>query len=581
MKLFSSPIFRVIFPSLAVLLALRLAFWLITFPNSDEAYYWLWGQHPAFSYYDHPPFHAWIQGLFTNIFGRSNFTLRLPNLISNSLLIYTYYRITRRLYGPNATHAFWLVVILVLSSPLYFLFLALAWHDHWLITLSLISAHLFITFLDGYQQNRQGSSWRLYAAAIALGLAGLCKYIAVFMALGFTATILSDKSLRPLLRDRRLYWAGAIAASTLLPILIWNYANDFQSFQFYFDRSLNSSGANGFHLNPIQPLGFLLLSILIFSPFNSWAIFQVIKRKPQSAFPSLYRKVALWIFALSTGTLTAISLLSTANYYWNILAYPLLFPLAPTVFLRNLEEVGKPEDRSQKSGDWRQKQRETTVSQPASQPKSKIQNPPTHPPIHPSTHPPIHPSTHPPSSRLLLHTQLYGLLIATILVIHYSLLPLSALFSDAGDLDTRMLFGWSQVAAKIEEKSADLRDEPLLFTTDYRSASALAYQLNNPTVMALSSRIDQFDFWYDQNQFQGKTALILGDDWHPICPELLSQFEQTSPLETISVTRFGVWIKNYYLLIGSGFNAGPDDQFPLSKNYPLTYSQDGETCLKK
>ncbi len=204
-----------------------------------------------------------------------------------------------------------------------------------------------------------------------------------------------------------------------------------------------------------------------------------------------------------------------------------------------------------------------------------------HPPIHPSTHPPIHPSTHPPSSRLLLHTQLYGLLIATILVIHYSLLPLSALFSDAGDLDTRMLFGWSQVAAKIEEKSADLRDEPLLFTTDYRSASALAYQLNNPTVMALSSRIDQFDFWYDQNQFQGKTALILGDDWHPICPELLSQFEQTSPLETISVTRFGVWIKNYYLLIGSGFNAGPDDQFPLSKNYPLTYSQDGETCLKK
>lgn len=22
---------------------------------SDEAYYWMWGQHPALSYFDHPP----------------------------------------------------------------------------------------------------------------------------------------------------------------------------------------------------------------------------------------------------------------------------------------------------------------------------------------------------------------------------------------------------------------------------------------------------------------------------------------------------------------------------------------------
>ena len=590
MKLFSSPVFRIILPSLATLLGLRLLFWLIAFPNSDEAYYWLWGQHPAFSYYDHPPLHAWIQGLFTIILGRSNFTLRLPNLISNGLFFYTYYRITRYLYGISAKHAFWLVVILILSSPLYFLFLALAWHDHWLITLSLISAHLFITFLDGYQQNRQGASWRLYAAAIALGLAGLCKYIAVFMALGFAATIISDKSLRPLLRDRRLYWAGAIAASALLPILIWNYANDFQSFRFYFDRSLNSSSANGFQLKPIEPLGFLLLSILILSPFNSWAIFQAIQRKPQSAFPSLYRKVALWVFTISTGTLTAVSLLSTANYYWNILAYLLLFPLMPTVFLNNLEGGGKTGDRRQEiedkgagkqEGQGRKRgdilhldgedgeDRENGGDQ-IQNPKSKIQNR--------LPHPPIHPSTHPPSSPLLLNTQLYGLLIATMLVIHYSLLPLSTLISDTGDLDTRMLFGWRQVANIIEAKSAELSNPPLLFTTDYRSASALAYQLNDPTVMALSSRIDQFDFWYDQEQFQGKNALILGDDWHPICPELLSQFKRTSPLETISVRRFGIWIKNYYVLIGFGFNAGHDDHFPLSKHYPLNFSQDGETC---
>ena len=586
MKLFASPVFRFIFPTLAALLGLRLVFWIFVFPNSDEAYYWLWGQHPAFSYYDHPPLHAWIQGLFTAALGRSTFTLRLPNLISNVIFFYTYYQITHYLYGAKAKHAFWLIVILVLSSPLYFVFLALAWHDHWLITLSLISAYLFITFLDGYRENRQGESWRLYAAAIALGLAGLCKYIAVFMALGFTATVISDQSLRPLLRDRRTYLAVAIAASALLPVLIWNYTHDFQSFRFYFDRSLNSGDTDGFHIKPTEALGFLLLSILILSPFNVWAICQTLKRHPLNPTQSIYQKVTIWVFAISTGTLTAISLISTANYYWNILAYPLLFPLLPTIFLGNLEEAGKAKDRGQGiggrgqgAGDREQALGESVVSPSKIQnPKSKIQN--LHPPT-PSIHPPVYPSPLLSQSTLLLSTQLYGLLIATILVIHYSLLPLSALFSQEGDLDTRMLFGWRQVATVVKAQSSELGDAPLLFTTDYRSASALAYQLNILTVMALSSRIDQFDFWYDHNQFQGKKALILGDDWHPICPELLSQFEQTSPLATISITRFGVLIKNYYVWLGFGFNAGPDDHFPLSKNYPLAYSRDGETCRRQ
>ena len=31
----------------------------------DESYYWLWAQHPAFGYYDHPPMAAWWIGAFT------------------------------------------------------------------------------------------------------------------------------------------------------------------------------------------------------------------------------------------------------------------------------------------------------------------------------------------------------------------------------------------------------------------------------------------------------------------------------------------------------------------------------------
>ena len=40
-------------------LALKLWFDLGVAPMGDESYYWMWGQHPALSYFDHPPLHGW------------------------------------------------------------------------------------------------------------------------------------------------------------------------------------------------------------------------------------------------------------------------------------------------------------------------------------------------------------------------------------------------------------------------------------------------------------------------------------------------------------------------------------------
>ncbi|NJL47577.1 MAG: hypothetical protein HC929_08920 [Leptolyngbyaceae cyanobacterium SM2_5_2] len=71
---FKSPVWAWGKGFLLAFLALRLWFWLVTFPNSDEAYYWIWGQHSGFSYYDHPPFQAWVQGAVAAVLGRS--TLR-------------------------------------------------------------------------------------------------------------------------------------------------------------------------------------------------------------------------------------------------------------------------------------------------------------------------------------------------------------------------------------------------------------------------------------------------------------------------------------------------------------------------
>jgi len=460
-------------------LLLRLVFWFAAFPNSDEAYYWLWGQHLDWSYYDHPPLQAWIQGVFTAIFGRSTFVLRLPNLFSNVAFFYTYYLIVRYLHKDLDIRA---VVLFVLASPLYFVFLGLAWHDHLLITFSLISAYLLIRFLDRYLADGHGEAWRLYGSAIAFSFALLSKYNAVFLLLGFFATLMTDARLRPLFRDRRLYFGIAIALTALIPILIWNVSNDFQSFQYYVDRSVH----------PINPgikfgsfLGFTLVSLFAISPFCWIGFYRLLKTR--LPFHSIYPIVALWIFSISSIFLTTISLISAALYYWNITAYLLLFPLLPFVL-----------------------------------------------------------------KKLNSHA-IYGLIIATLLVIHYTVLPLSALISKDADPDSRMLFGWKEVAAIVQGESQALND-PLLVTSDYRSASALAYQLNNPSVIALSDRIDQFDFWYrDLKPLQGKDAVILSDDWYPAELMVLSKFDRTSEPVTVPVKRFGVWIKNYYVRKGYNF----------------------------
>jgi 4-amino-4-deoxy-L-arabinose transferase-like glycosyltransferase len=513
-------------PFLVGFLLLRLLFWGATFPNPDEAYYWLWGQRLEFSYYDHPPLHAWVQGMFGALLGRSHWVLRLPNLLSNGLLLLTYFQICRYLYRDRAVDSFWLVVLLLASSPLFFLFLALAWHDHWLVTFALISSFAFVRFLDGYLADGQGNGRWLYGAAFCLGLAGLCKYNAVLVGLAYLAVIVVDRRLRSLLLDPRLYGAAAIALLTLSPILVWNWQNDFFSFRFYAERT----GGGGLTINLLQPLVFWLLCGLILGPIHSWGIGRWIYRwfRPQAQRPaeSTYGAVALSVFLVSTAAFTALSLVSVAYYYWNILAYPLLFPLVASQFL------------------------------PAAAPSP------------------------PRQKRLLLSAQLIGLTVASTLIFHYTVVPLTALISGVVDPDSAALYGWDAIAPQVKAQAAPL-DNPLLLTTDYRSASALAYQLNDPQVMAISGRIDQFDFWYDHSAMQGRDAVLLGESWHPICPAHLTMFDRTDPPQEIQIQRLGVTLQTYTLVRGYGFQAGPDDRYPLRPNYPLAFTSDGEICAPK
>jgi 4-amino-4-deoxy-L-arabinose transferase-like glycosyltransferase len=316
----SSPRRWLVPAALGALLLLRVAFWLLAPPNSDEAYYWLWGLHPALSYFDHPPLNAWIQGLVHAILGRSLLALRLPAAVTTAGSVWLLARMSGRLSGRAAPEA-GLVAAVVLASPLLVMMTSFAWQDHLLVFLVLLSASLFLDVFAEVAAGGRGSTGRLLAAGAALGLAALAKYSAVFLAAGVAAAVLWDRRLRPLLRQPRLYLSALACLAALGPVIAWNATHGLASFRFHTENRLA-------HLS-FLPGGIPHLlgpTLLFLSP--ALALAMAAWLRPGAAAPgsyaSVHRRLALAVFTASSGFFLVLSLFAWSLYYWNVVAYLLL-----------------------------------------------------------------------------------------------------------------------------------------------------------------------------------------------------------------------------------------------------------------
>jgi hypothetical protein len=63
-----------------LLLLIKLYLTLVAPPIGDEAYYWMWGQKPDWSYLDHPPLMPGCCGVVERASAGTYFSLRCPNL---------------------------------------------------------------------------------------------------------------------------------------------------------------------------------------------------------------------------------------------------------------------------------------------------------------------------------------------------------------------------------------------------------------------------------------------------------------------------------------------------------------------
>jgi 4-amino-4-deoxy-L-arabinose transferase-like glycosyltransferase len=371
----------VVAAALALLAVLRLAYWLLAPPNSDEAYYWLWGRHPALSYFDHPPLHAWLQGLVHALAGTSTLALRLGPALTSAATGWVLWRLARRL-SPEAPGAGPLTLALSFATPLVAMLAGFAWNDHLLLLGWLTCGWLSLEFLDEVARGGRGRTALLLGAGVALGLAGLAKYSAVFLGLAVAAVITVDPALRRLWRDPRLWLAAALALALVSPVLLWYAGHGGASFRFHLAQRIARGGV--VRLDPLGPVRFLLPLLLMVGPFLAAALLRP-AAAPAAGYAALHRRLALWALALPTAAFAALSLLTPALYYWDVVGWLLLLPAAAA--------AARP--------------------------------------------------------RLLAAHLAYGLAVMALMTVHATALPLTALLEGVKDDDSRMTWGWDEAAAAV------------------------------------------------------------------------------------------------------------------------------------
>lgn len=304
---------------------LKLAALFIGEPHWDEAYYWIWGQHPALSYFDHAPLHAWMQGAVAAILGWSLFSLRFLSLAMTVVVLAVLYLWARRLEGQRWRHWFWLSAALFFSSPLMLFYTTIATHDRILVAFVILALHFFAWFFCDWTEGRRRHG-ALYLGAIMLGLATLTKYNGVLLGVGILATVLIRADLRSLLRNPHLYVAALVSVAMQLPVLYWNVTEGFASFRFHLADASGQIDLSQFRLDGVVTLA--LESALMLSPIAIYGMARFLVVRAGGGFAGVLHSLGKWTFIVSTLTVLVLAAGHYVLFYWNIVAYTAFFGLA-------------------------------------------------------------------------------------------------------------------------------------------------------------------------------------------------------------------------------------------------------------
>jgi 4-amino-4-deoxy-L-arabinose transferase-like glycosyltransferase len=305
---------------LAATLVLRLVAIFATGFCDDEAYVIAISRTPALSYFDHPPLHQWILTAWVAAFGESR-AARLPYFGCSLVTAVALFFIARRLFSDAA--AWWTAFAFAASA--YFLVYPDGYimPDPPLLMFSALAVWAAAEILFG-PPGRETLLW--LGVGVALGLAGLAKYSAIFTPLGLFGFFMGSPRARRWLADVRPYIGAVIALLCLTPALIWNAEHGWVSLAFQSGRAANRLTLSGKALGQIvSSLGEQLASV---TPWMLWPLIAGLARGFRRGADSPERFL-LWLAGPALVLFTLMPLLGVRPIsHWFNSGWLFAFPLA-------------------------------------------------------------------------------------------------------------------------------------------------------------------------------------------------------------------------------------------------------------
>jgi len=204
-------------------------------PGFDEAYYYLYTQHPDWSYFDHPLMVGLSTGLGPWLTGQvSQFTIRIGSLLLYTGALILLYLTSVRLFSQKAAV---LTVAIASLIPIFFIgFGVLTLPDSPLIFFW--SAALLIAAEEFFSRPNYNPSWRLAAIGLIVGLACLSKYHGVVLGLGLVGFCFTSRQHRAAFKSPWMLAALGLFFLTISPIIIWNLQHNWVSLRYQSSRAI-------------------------------------------------------------------------------------------------------------------------------------------------------------------------------------------------------------------------------------------------------------------------------------------------------------------------------------------------------
>ena len=283
---------------------------------NDEAYTLTISRYFSLSYYDHPPLMTWISYLYHFFEAKEAYSFRIPHIIFGTLTSLFLYKIGFLIYSRR-TGVF--AAVLYFISPFFFFSGGFFVVPDGLLNFSVAGATYFaIKIIFGNENKRY--FW--LSLGLLLGIAFLSKYQSYLFALAlFIAFIIWKKEA---FLDPNFYVSLIISICGLLPVIIWNIENNFDSFNFHQTRS--SFAFNIFHaVNSIFLQSLFLLpttAILICMSLVNY----IKSRKKEESFLILLSFPTILIFNFF--------MMASENSFahWSMMGWMLLIPMASNSF---------------------------------------------------------------------------------------------------------------------------------------------------------------------------------------------------------------------------------------------------------